>query len=352
MHRLVRHGPSDYSDQMQSDESNSTEPAEIELKGLEPYGYSPEAIALLGFSTLRGIGFQALRTLGGAQGIVALLSRGETADIQERMSSLGVRAGGVLSEFRSRSELRRHVWSAGLKIAEQLIARRIEFLPASAFPIALADLSDDTRPLWLFFRGSRELFTKRSVAVVGTRQATPHGEFLTRYAVSVVGGLDTPVVSGLAQGIDTLAHRCCLEAGIPTISVLGSGLLVPYPAKNIELADLIVEHGGLLISEYLPDQQPSAESFVWRNRLQACLSSAVIAAEWRRASGTAHTIRFARELGRSNMSLSISNIAPAADGGTADSHFDLPRMHEQFVVALQDALRANRVAVRAQAALF
>ena len=337
---------------MNSDPTSSAEANEHDLSSLQPYGFTPDAIALLGFSTLRGIGFQALRSLGGPPGVVALLSRGEIADVREQMSALGVKASASIAEFQTRLELRRRVWNEGRKIAELLVTKGIEFIPAAAFPPAFFDMPADARPLWLFARGAKALLSQRSVAIVGTRQATPHGEFLTRYAVSVAGLLEAPVISGLAYGIDTHAHRCCLDAGIPTISILGSGLLSPYPAKNIDLADRIVDQGGVLVSEYLPEHEPTAESFVWRNRLQACLSSAVIAVEWRRASGTAHTVRFAREMGRANISLSISKIVPASDAGSADAHFELPQMHEQFVSAVQGALRATRAVVRAQAALF
>jgi predicted Rossmann fold nucleotide-binding protein DprA/Smf involved in DNA uptake len=153
--------------------------------------------------------------------------------------------------------------------------------------------------------------------------------------VSSLQELGLTVVSGLAKGVDEIAHDWALASGLPNISVLGTGLLKAYPAKNAELAGRIVDAGGLLISEYMPDAQPSAENFVWRNRLQAALAKCVVAPEWKRASGTAHTIRFARRFGRPTINLAVNGAEPAREHGEADQTFEVPRSHAAFLETLR-----------------
>ena len=146
------------------------------------------------------------------------------------------------------------------------------------------------------------------------------------------------MISGLAYGIDRIVHEWCLNVGIPTVSILGTGILATYPAKHSGLADQIIAAGGLLVSEYMPQQGPSAENFVWRNRLQAALGRAVIPAEWAKKSGTAHTVRFARKLGRPVFGMSLTGVARAPDAGDSDRHFEIPRDHAMFAEALSSAL--------------
>jgi DNA processing protein len=197
------------------------------------------------------------------------------------------------------------------------------------------------RPLWLFYRGDIGLLNRACVTVVGTRNPSDTGEFLARYAVSCAREFATPVVSGLAHGVDRIVHEWCLRIGLPTISVMGTGILNTYPVKHTGLSDKIVETGGLLLSEYLPEQGPSAQNFVWRNRLQAALGRVVIPAEWARKSGTAHTVRFSRKFKRPVFSLSPSGAPRAPDAGEGDTHFDLPRDHTRFLDAMASAINTN-----------
>jgi len=102
-----------------------------------------------------------------------------------------------------------------------------------------------------------------------------------------------------------------------------------------------VESGGLLLSEYLPDQGPYAQNFVWRNRLQAASGRVVIPAEWTRKSGTAHTVRFARKFNRPVFSLSPTGAPRAPDAGEGDTHFELPHDHARFMEAMQAAINTD-----------
>jgi hypothetical protein len=140
------------------------------------------------------------------------------------------------------------------------------------------------RPDSKIVAGDLELLDRPSLAIVGTRDPTENGEFLARYAVSSRREAEAPVVSGLAYGIDRLVHEWCLNISLPTISVFGTGILAPYPAKHAPLSDAIVEAGGVVLTEYMPTQGPSGRQFVWRNRLQAAPSRATIPVEWKKKS--------------------------------------------------------------------
>ena len=126
-------------------------------------------------------------------------------------------------------------------------------------------------------------------------------------------------MSGLAYGVDRLVHEWCLNISLPTISVLGTGILTPYPAKHAPLSDAIVEAGGVVLTEYLPTQGPSGQQFVWRNRLQAALGRATIPVEWKKKSGTAHTVRFSRKLARPVIGLALDGIRHDPDAGEVGS---------------------------------
>ena len=113
--------------------------------------------------------------------------------------------------------------------------------------------------------------------------------------ISFLAGNNLATVSGLAHGIDQTVHVESLRYGLPTIGVLGTGILSNYPKGSEELRDSIVQAGGAIITEYLPNQSYSAENFVRRNRLQAALGDVLIPCEWAIKSGTAHTVKFAKK---------------------------------------------------------
>lgn len=286
------------------------------------------ATIFLGLSQLRGIGFKTLRDLGGVDTIASAFVGGGARDFVQR-----------LTHETTDGNVEDRVWQLGKEVAAALRHQDIHLVRFDdrRFPIKFSELDEKLRPLWFFYRGNVELLARNSIAVVGTRSPTLSGEFLARYAVSTIRELDRPVVSGLAKGIDEIAHEWALACGVPNISVLANGLLKTYPARNAALADKIVDAGGLLLSEYLPSESPSAEAFVWRNRLQAALSDCVVAPEWKRTSGTAHTIRFAKRLSRPTINLVPTGRQLAGDHGQADILFEVPREHDSFLDALKGA---------------
>lgn len=150
-------------------------------------------------------------------------------------------------------------------------------------------------PAALYVRGSLE--AAQGLAVVGSRHPTQYGRRMAReFARTAARAL--PVVSGLARGIDSEAHRAALEAGGLTCAVLGGGVDVPYPPENAALMDLIVEKGGCLLSENPPGFPPLPHTHRERDRIIAGLCWATVVVEGAKRSGTLLTARFAAEAGR------------------------------------------------------
>lgn len=156
------------------------------------------------------------------------------------------------------------------------------------------------RPLQLFAQGEPALasdLSRTSVAVVGSRTPTPYGEGAAWAFCRALAGAGVVLWSGLARGIDGIAHRACLEAGTPTVAVLAGGLDQVYPAEHRELWRAILSAGGLGLSESPPGQRATRGHFPRRNRILASGADAVLVVEAGLASGSLHTARFAADAG-------------------------------------------------------
>jgi len=177
----------------------------------------------------------------------------------------------------------------------------------AAYPSGLRELADP--PAYLCVRG---ILPERGVAVIGTR--TPTGNSAA-FARDLPSHLRVPIVSGLALGIDAAAHRGALAAGMPTIAYVATGIARTYPPEHVELADEIVAAGGAVASEYLPDAEAAAWTFVRRDRLQAAHASAVVLVQSEPDGGAMHAMEIAVALGRNRFAL-LSN-GDAAFAGNA-----------------------------------
>ncbi len=155
------------------------------------------------------------------------------------------------------------------------------------------------RPLVIFARGDLEQLNYNGLrlAVVGSRTPTPYGQAAARAFTDAIARAGIPLWSGLAMGIDATAHKACIRNEIPTVAVLAGGLDQIYPAQHEQLAERIVDTGGLLISELPPGHRPQRGHFPRRNRILACATHATLVVEAGLASGSLHTARFAVDAG-------------------------------------------------------
>jgi DNA processing protein len=164
----------------------------------------------------------------------------------------------------------------------------------TGWPSELDEIQYPPDELWL--RGRVEILARMPrVALVGTRSPSAYGELQAARLATALALHGVTVVSGLARGIDEIAHRAALDAGGATVAVLGSGVDRPWPAGELAAR---MEHEGCLVSEFPPGQAPRRHHFPWRNRLIAGLASAVVVVEAAYASGSLITARWAVDQGR------------------------------------------------------
>jgi DNA processing protein len=185
--------------------------------------------------------------------------------------------------------------------------------------------------LWMMGIDPHLLTHQPWVAVVGTRKPTPHGESLTRDIVRELARAGVVIVSGLAYGIDVLAHRTALEAGGETIAVLPSDLDKIYPAAHQKTAQQITEK-GCLITEYSDNKAPRAYDFLSRNRIIAALADLVWIPEASERSGSLNTARHAKNM---NVMVSASPGRPS-DAMSAGTNQLLQRGDAKVVLSAQD----------------
>ncbi len=164
------------------------------------------------------------------------------------------------------------------------------------YPSKLKDLQDP--PPALYYRGNLSSLYRRTVAIVGSRSATAYGRGVAAALARDFGLYDAAIVSGLARGVDAAAHRGALDAKIPTIAVIGSGLAALYPQYHGLLADEIIGAGGAVLSEFPPGFHARPHHFPMRNRIVAALADTTIVVEAGPKSGALITARLADDLGR------------------------------------------------------
>lgn len=177
------------------------------------------------------------------------------------------------------------------------------FLLDEDYPQKLAEIYDP--PIILYKLGEADLDVEKVIAVVGTRKPTPYGLDFCNKIVSETGDYfeDALIVSGLAYGIDSAAHKKALERGLTTVAVVAHGLNMIYPAANRNLAKEIIQRGGAILSEYPFGIQPYKQHFLARNRIVAGLSDVTIVIESNIKGGAMSTANFAFMYNRDVMAL-------------------------------------------------
>ncbi len=164
------------------------------------------------------------------------------------------------------------------------------------YPERLKEIYDPPPVLWV--RGPARLLSRPAIAIVGTRHPSPYGSGVAEMLARDLAVRRLLVVSGMARGIDSCAHRGALAARMPTVAVWGTGIDVVYPKENKKLAEEILELGGAIVSEVPMGTFPAPQNFPRRNRILSGLSVAVLVVEAGENSGTRVTARCAAEQNR------------------------------------------------------
>lgn len=167
---------------------------------------------------------------------------------------------------------------------------------STEYPERLREIYDPPTVLWV--RGDAKLLSRPAIAVVGTRHPTPYGTGIAELLARDLAARRLVIVSGMARGIDSCAHKGALAARMPTVAVWGTGIDVVYPKENKRLAEEILATGGAIVSEVPMGTFPAPQNFPRRNRILSGLSVAVLVVEAGENSGTRVTARCAAEQNR------------------------------------------------------
>jgi DNA processing protein len=179
----------------------------------------------------------------------------------------------------------------------------------------LKTLPQPVKELYVAGEGLLALLQKPRLAIVGSRRATSYGRLVTTQLGQAVASCGVVIVSGLALGIDSIAHQAALGVHGHTIAILPGSLEKIYPASHANLAKQVTEQGGVLISEYPPQNDPPPKhQFIARNRLIAAFSQAVLIPEAAARSGSLHTAQFALEQGKDILAVPGNITSPLSAG--------------------------------------
>lgn len=199
--------------------------------------------------------------------------------------SLALAIAGQCGNAHARDQIRRSARSGA----------RIITLWDAGYPEALKAIADP--PILLYVCGTLPDATRLSLAIVGTRSPSPYGLWAAEHLARELARRGVTVVSGLARGIDTIAHRCALDAGGTTVAVLGCGLDVAYPRENAPLLSAIARSGAV-VSEFPMGTRPSPQNFPRRNRIISGLSQGCIVVQSDITGGAMITASLARRQNR------------------------------------------------------
>ncbi len=258
----------------------------------------------LGFNLVKGIGPAKVQALLDYYGSLANAWRANEFELQK----IGLDRRAIQTFLETRQEVDLDV---ALARVEQASVSLLTW-EMSAYPNYLREIPNP--PPLLYYQGELREQDQWAVAVVGTRRLTSYGRQVTQDLVAGLVQNNITVVSGLARGIDAIAHKTAVELGGRTLAVLGSGLDCVYPAENRTLAQEIAQGQGAIISEYGLGVQPEAKNFPPRNRIISGLSLGVIIVEAGERSGALITTNFALEQDREVFAVPGNINSPVSKG--------------------------------------
>jgi DNA processing protein len=298
----------------------------------------------IAFNLVKGIGSARMRALldyfGEAQ------TAWEAAPAELEAAGLSVRLAEAVVQARQSGALER-TWETIQKEGLSVLTWEDE-----AYPRRLKEI--DQPPPVLYLRGELADEDQWAVAIVGTRRATAYGRQAADELAAGLARRGITVVSGLARGIDAIAHQAALKAGGRSLAVLGCGVDQIYPPEHRRLAEQLCERGGL-VSDYPPGTPPEAANFPPRNRIISGLSLGVVVIEAGESSGALITASFASEQGRAVFALPGSIYAAQSKGTNrliregAHIYLDIPGLLEVLNLGQVSQQRAARAALPADA---
>lgn len=202
------------------------------------------------------------------------------------------------------------------KLFEELLKEKVEILTTKdgAYPPQLKEIA--STPPVLYFRGDKNILANKSIAIVGSRKFTEYGRRVTENLTRDLVRAGLTIVSGLALGIDGIAHQAALDAEGLTIAVLGTGIDDPtiYPREHFNLAKRILENGGALVTEQPPRTPSLKQNFPARNRIMSGLALGTLVAEAAEDSGSLITAGFALEQNREVFAVPGDIFSPQSAG--------------------------------------
>jgi DNA processing protein len=247
-----------------------------------------DRLAWLALTLTPGLGprriLEAMRQLNAASEVFALSLTGLEA------LRFPAHVAQFLFEGKARAAAEKE-WALALGHGVEIVT-----LGCAAYPERLKEIYDPPPVMWV--RGNVGLLARPSIAIVGTRKPTPYGTGIAEMMGRDLSARGMLVVSGMARGIDTYAHKGALAAGKPTLAVWGTGADVIYPKENKKLAEDILGLGGAIVSELPLGTFPAPQNFPRRNRILSGVSLGVVVVEASENSGTRVTARCAADQGR------------------------------------------------------
>jgi len=187
-------------------------------------------------------------------------------------------------------------------------------LKDSGYPNILRNIPSAPKELFWLGAPAKDWLDKPRVAIVGSRKVTVYGREVTDKLASELARAGVVIISGLALGIDSIAHQAALKAGGTTIAVMPGGLHQIYPTSHRNLARQILAQGGALISEYPMGMPALKQNFIARNRIVSGLADVLLIPEAAAGSGSLHTVRFALDQGKTVMAVPGNITSPGSEG--------------------------------------
>lgn len=242
----------------------------------------------IGLTFLHGIGPKKASLLVSKLGSIE-------AVFHEKLSTIHSKTGigkTVLKQMDRKNALHKGEIEANFCVKNAI---QTHFYLEGNYPRRLKQCED--APLLLYSKGNFTCNPEKSVAIVGTRNATSYGSDLCEELIANLAGSKVQIISGMAYGIDIIAHQLSVKHGIETIGILGHGLDRLYPSAHRKTAEMMFSNGGLL-TEFIPGTKPDRENFPMRNRIVAGMSDATIVVESKSSGGSLITAELANDYNR------------------------------------------------------